>query len=228
MSRRAGTGCSVAATLLLVVAPVSLQAAPAPAAHAVPGHSVPGHSVPDKSVLTTLLARLRQHDTVKVGFTQLKTLRILKKPLQSAGSLVFWRGKGMLWQVTEPVAATYVLNVQGMREVTQAAGSAAPLATNSAAPNLLPLFDAIFAGDEAALAQHFDYRISGTAQAWQLNLVPRDAMLQRIFSRLELDGRDYIDRITLFDTRGDQTRIELHAPQFGKDRLSADETSLLQ
>jgi hypothetical protein len=180
----------------------------------------------DDALLPALLQRLRQHDTVKVQFTQQKTLRILKKPLQSQGSLLFRRGRGMVWQVTAPVAATYVLNAQGMREVggdsgmTQSAGSAMP--------NLLPLFDAIFAGDEATLAQHFDYRATGTPQQWHLSLVPRDELLLRIFNRLELDGRDYIDSIVLFDTRGDQTRIDLQGPQFDSSKLSTDETALLQ
>jgi hypothetical protein len=177
----------------------------------------------DKALLATLLQRLRQHDAVKVPFTQQKTLHILKRPLQSEGSLLFWRGHGMVWRVTAPVAATYVLNAQGMREV----GGATPPSTNSSMPNLLPLFDAIFAGDEVTLAQHFDYHVAGSAQQWQLTLTPRDDMLLRVFNRLELTGRDYIDSITLFDTRGDQTRIELHQPQFGSEGLSADEHALL-
>jgi len=212
----------VLVALLLVISSVFVQAATSPAAGAAAAATVT-----DKVLLTTLLSRLRQHDAVKLGFVQLKTLRILKKPLRSEGNLVFLRGKGMLWQVTAPVAATYVLTAQGMREVAADTTATQP-STNSAAPNVLPLFDAIFAGDEAALAQHFDYQVSGTPQQWKLNLVPRDEMLARIFNHLELDGRDYIDNITLFDTRGDQTRIELHAPQFGSDKLSADEVSLLK
>jgi hypothetical protein len=139
-----------------------------------------------------------------------------------------------------------VLNAQGMREIVagsmstspgaaspgsgmpQSTSSAMPQSTSSAMPNLLPLFDAIFAGDEATLAQHFDYHVTGTPQQWHMSLTPRDELLLRIFNRLELDGRDYIDTIVLFDTRGDTTRIDLKDPQFDSSTLGADETSLLQ
>jgi outer membrane lipoprotein-sorting protein len=187
-------------------------------------------SAGDEALLPALLQRLRQHDAVRVQFTQYKTLRILKKPLRSDGSLSFLRGRGMVWRVTAPVAATYVLDGRGMREVvtdgTTGATRTAASMQGGAVPDLLPLFDAIFAGNEAELARHFDYRISGTPQQWRLELVPRDELLARVISRLELDGSDYIDNIVLFDTRGDQTRIELQQPQF--DQPDADETSLLQ
>lgn len=216
------SGCRYAVGIVVVlVAMTASMPSVAQAESAV----VDDRTAVDASLLTTLLGRLREHDTVKVKFTQQKKLRILKRPLQSEGSLVFRRSRGMVWQVTAPVAATYVLNDKGMRELGAQAGSS--IAAHSSMPDLLPLFDAIFAGDEATLARNFDYRIAGSAQQWQLLLTPRDAMLLRVFDRLELTGGNYIDSITLFDTRGDQTRIELHEPRFGTDKLSADEKSLL-
>lgn len=218
---------SLVVALLLMLQSVSPQAGPVPVESAVV----------DQALLSTLLQRLRQHDTVKVQFAQQKSLRILKKPLLSSGSLLFKRGRGMVWQVTAPVAATYMLNAQGMREVVAGStstpgaastGSGTLQSTSSAMPNLLPLFDAIFAGDKATLQRHFDYRVTGTPQQWHMSLIPRDELLLRIFKRLELDGRDYIDTIVLFDTRGDTTRIDLRDPQFDSSKLGADETSLLQ
>lgn len=199
----------------------------------VQAQASPVVSAGDTTLMATLLQRLRQHDAVKVQFTQLKTVRILKRPLQSNGSLLFRRGRGMVWKVVAPVPTTYVLTAQGMREINAESSaaafgnSAASLSGNSSMPNLLPLFDAIFAGDEATLAQHFTYRVSGAPQQWQLSLLPRDAMLKRIFDRLELTGGDYIETVTLYDTRGDQTRIELRDPQFGTLAIDAHDHALL-
>jgi hypothetical protein len=62
----------------------------------------------------------------------------------------------------------------------------------------------------------------GSADAWQLTLTPRSALLKQIFSAIRIHGGALVERIELQEAQGDSTLLRLPDSRPG-DSLSTQE-----
>src|ERR1700692_3940552 len=74
-------------------------------------------SANDTGLVSQIAAHLAQAKGVRARFTQTQTLSAMKQPLVSTGSLVFFRERGVIWQIDTPYKATYVIADAGVSEV---------------------------------------------------------------------------------------------------------------
>lgn len=171
--------------------------------------------------LNDLQAQLRATPVVRGHFVQQKFLRSLPQPLTSRGDFTLAAGKGLLWLLRTPIAQDLRINANGIsRRDESGAWQALPQQTGSGRENRL--FLSVLAGDTSGLQENFDLALTGQADAWQLLLTPRSALLRQIFDTIQINGGKLVDRIELRETQGDRSVLQMTGAA-AADRLTPEE-----
>lgn len=159
--------------------------------------------------LNALNAQLRAQPVVRGDFVQEKHLRALPQPLVSRGQFVLAQDHGLLWLLRSPLQQDYRITASGIARRSTEGWQASAGQSPSERQNRLIL--ALLSGDGEALAADFSLQLEGSAEAWQLTLTPRGALLGQIFTRVQLSGGQNVEQIEIFETQGDRTRMRLSA-----------------
>lgn len=171
--------------------------------------------------LNDLQAQLRATPVVRGHFVQQKFLRSLPQPLTSRGDFTLAAGKGLLWLLRTPIAQDLRINAKGIsRRDPSGAWQALPQQTGSGRENRL--FLSVLTGDTSGLQQNFDLALTGKADAWQLLLTPRSALLRQIFDNIQINGGNLVDRIELRETQGDRSVLQM-TDAVAADSLTSEE-----
>lgn len=157
--------------------------------------------------LDQLAAQLAKPAVVRGPFIQEKHLRALPKPLTSTGQFVLSRDLGLLWLLEKPLQQDYRIDGNGIAKRTPQGWQPVPQQNASAQQNRL--FLAVLKGDSSGLRQDFELNLSGDANAWTLDLLPRSLLLKQIFTAIQISGGEQVARIELRETQGDSTVLRL-------------------
>ena len=158
----------------------------------------------DLQQLSTQLARPQ---VIHGDFIQEKHLRALPKPLISTGTFVLAKDHGLLWQLKTPLQQDYRITAQGIARRNASEWQMLPGKSAGAEQNRL--FLAVLQGDSSGLQRDFELQLQGEASHWQLTLTPRSVLLKQIFTRINIDGGELVQRIELHETQGDSTLLKL-------------------
>ena len=158
----------------------------------------------DLQQLSTQLARPQ---VIHGDFIQEKHLRALPKPLISTGTFVLAKDHGLLWQLKTPLQQDYRITAQGIARRNASEWEMLPGKSAGAEQNRL--FLAVLQGDSSGLQRDFELQLQGEASHWQLTLTPRSMLLKQIFTRINIDGGELVQRIELQETQGDSTLLKL-------------------
>lgn len=157
--------------------------------------------------LDDLQRQLSAPAVVKGPFIQEKHLRALPQPLLSEGEFVLARDHGLLWMLHTPLRQDYRIDAQGIARRDPSGWLVLPSRSAGAQQN--QLFFAVLQGDSTGLQRDFELALSGDATQWQLRLTPRSLLLKQIFSRIDISGGRFVQRIELSETQGDSTVLRL-------------------
>lgn len=158
--------------------------------------------------LDALSQQLGKPDAIHGQFIQEKHLRALPQPLTSKGRFVLAKAQGLLWLLETPLKQDYRITAAGIAR-RNPAGGWEPLPGKAAGAEQNRLFLAVLQGDSSGLQRDFEPSLSGTADDWHLVLTPRSRLLQQVFTRIEIDGGQLVQRITLRETQGDTTVLRM-------------------
>lgn len=176
--------------------------------------SVFDHPLPeqpaDGQAFAEALDQLQDVEVLRADFRQRKQIEALSRPLISSGTILFASERGVYWQTQTPFPAVSLIlpgeirqrNDDGTWRVTTA-GDQPMIRT------FTDLFLATFSGDASQLRDHFELFFSGDKRAWQLGLKPRDSQLQKAIRHIIVSGGENLDSVTIVETNGDSTTIEL-------------------
>ena len=170
--------------------------------------------------LDQLSTQLAKPAVVRGPLIQEKHLRALPQPLTSRGQFVLSAELGLLWQLQSPLQQDYRIDAKGIAKRTANGWQLQP--GQDVAAQQSRLFLAVLKGDHSGLAQDFELQLSGSSEAWQLNLTPHSLLLKQIFSAIKIEGGALVERIELLETQGDKTVLRLPDSQPG-DALSEQE-----
>lgn len=161
--------------------------------------------------LDQLSEQLGKPEVVRGPFVQEKHLRALPQPLTSTGQFVLAKEHGLLWLLQAPLKQDYRIDGRGIARRTPQGWQA--VAQQSASAQQNRLFLAVLKGDSSGLREDFDLALSGTSEAWQLDLTPRGVLLKQIFSAIRISGGALVQRIELKEIQGDSTVLRLSDSQ---------------
>ena len=187
---------SLVAAGFIALAPPVFAAQPAPAS--------------DTGLVSQIAGHLAQAKGVRAQFTQTQTLSAMKQPLVSTGSLVFFRERGVIWQIDTPYKATYVITDTGVSEVNfngQRTNSKSSDGVRGVA-QVSRMMRAMLGGDLSALYAQFDVHADGTPAQWRMQLTPNQPQLAQSIKGLEMSGGDYLQALRITLANGDVTRID--------------------
>ena len=157
--------------------------------------------------LADLQKQLSAPAVVSGNFVQEKHLRALAQPLTSQGRFVLARDHGLLWLLRTPLRQDYRITASGIARRDPAGWQTLP--SHSAGAQQNRLFFAVLQGDSSGLQRDFELSLSGDAEHWQLRLTPRSLLLKQIFTRIDITGGRFVERIDLAETQGDSTVLRM-------------------
>ncbi|MDR3299092.1 MAG: outer membrane lipoprotein carrier protein LolA [Candidatus Accumulibacter sp.] len=165
-----------------------------------------------EDVLRNIQSQLVLEPVIRGEFTQTRKLAQIKKTLVSRGRFLVAQNYGVIWKQVSPMTQTTRLTGD---EIVQTDGQVTLMKVSADQEPVLKIVNgvlfAVFSGDLAALAQHFDYSGNVENNGWRIRFTPRDANLARLIGELRLTGGRDISSIEMESAAGDLTRIEFSA-----------------
>ena len=157
--------------------------------------------------LQQLSDQLARPEVIHGNFIQEKHLRALPQPLTSKGTFVLAKNHGLLWLLKTPLQQDYRITAKGIARRDGIVWQMLPGKSAGAEQNRL--FLAVLQGDSSGLQRDFELALTGTAQQWQLHLTPRSLLLKQVFTRIDISGGQFVERIELSETQGDSTVLRM-------------------
>ena len=171
---------------------------------------------------------LGRHVLVRASYEQHKRVAGRKRELRSSGTLVFARNQGVLLEMNLPAVSQLVMTESMI--VQRSAGQTTRLKLQqSPLGAAATVFGQLPSGNLQQLQQNFAVSASSTGTTqWELKLTPRSEAVKKSLQEIRLGGDQFLQEITLFDTRGGRVLLQLADHQTQPETLSADESELFQ
>ncbi|HTV97404.1 MAG TPA: LolA-related protein [Steroidobacteraceae bacterium] len=154
-----------------------------------------------------LLAARRHGET---SFVEQHFLKLLKRPTESYGELIYDAPDRLVKRTIEPRPET--LSVSG-DELTVQRGGRRRVLDLEAHPEILPFIESIratLAGDLGSLERAFDVEFAGDLARWRLTLRPRAPQVAKTVSQVRIEGtRDTLLEVEILETDGDRSLMTL-------------------
>ncbi|WP_415774278.1 LolA family protein [Paraburkholderia sp. J7] len=193
------------------------------AAQAVTGPS--NASTSDAALVSQITSRLARANGVRSHFMQTQTLAAMKAPLVSTGSLLFYRERGVIWQVETPYKKTWIMREGGVTVIDAAGQRTANGGAQGArgAAEIAKMMRAMLGGDLSGLYSQFDVEARGTPAQWQIRLVPRQPQIAQALRGIEMEGGDFLRSLRITFANGDVTQYEFSGSAQVSGLAPADE-----
>lgn len=157
-----------------------------------------------------LMALLHAHPPGRARFDEQKSVSILDRPLDSSGELVFTPPDRLEKHVTSPGDERIVADREKL--VVEHAGRRQVIDLGEH-PEVAVLIESIrgtLAGDRAALERTYALDLSGDERSWRLTLVPRDASLRSLVTRVTIEGSGAaVERVEIEQADGDRSLMQI-------------------
>lgn len=192
----------------------------------LPVSAISATSTNNTGLVSQVAAHLGQAKGVRAKFTQTQTLAAMKQPLVSTGSLVFFRDRGVIWQIDTPYKAIYVITDTGVSEVNANGQRINANSGNSVrgVAQVSRMMRAMLGGDLSALYAQFDVQADGTPAQWRMQLTPNQPQLAQSIKGLEMSGGDYLQALRITLANGDVTQIDFANSAAVSDLAPAERT----
>ena len=144
--------------------------------------------------LAQLMRTLAQVKAGEATFTEKRSVAMLERTLESSGRLSFEAPDSFTRETLKPRRDR--VSVVG-NTVTMSQGSRSRTVALDAVPEAAVIMEAIrgtLTGNRAALEKNFNTSVSGNAQRWSLDLVPRDWRLREQVSSVRVTGQAAVVR----------------------------------
>jgi outer membrane lipoprotein-sorting protein len=174
---------------------------------AAPAHQAMAQPVADWG-LPQLMQSLSRVKSASARFTERQTLHMLNAPLATSGTLRYTAPDWMQKTTTSPVPERFVLD-RGQVTISGGADNQTHVFSVNDYPEIGGLVDGILAtlsGNLPLLGRFYVVRLSGSPEAWQLLLQPKDAGLARFIAWMSINGNgNCINVIDTEDSNGDHS-----------------------
>ncbi|WP_415774685.1 outer membrane lipoprotein carrier protein LolA [Paraburkholderia sp. J11-2] len=212
--------CAAAAALIVVQ-----SMGTAAQAVTAPSNANANASTSDAALVSQIASRLARANGVRSHFTQTQTLAAMKAPLVSTGSLLFYRERGVIWQVETPYKKTWIMREGGVTVIDAAGQRTANGGAQGArgAAEIAKMMRAMLGGDLSGLYSQFDVEARGTPAQWQMRLVPRQPQIAQALRGIEMEGGDFLRSLRITFANGDVTQYEFSGSAQVSGLAPADE-----
>lgn len=173
----------------------------------------------ERVTLEAILSSLAKVEGLAIDFREEKRLSLVAVPLVSDGTLYYQKTPRKLARHTQRPSKSSVLLTGNLVQFGDAKHSESmSLDAQPALRLLVDTFASVLAGDMAALRKVANVSlVADSANAWRIQVVPKDAKLLRIVRTMAFEGRDAeLTKMEMTDGHGDVTATTFKSARFGK------------
>jgi hypothetical protein len=135
---------------------------------------------------------------------------VLDKPVESSGELRFLPPNRLEKRTLKPKPEMLVLDGDQLQVERRGKKHVLQLASYPEIAGMVESIRATLAGDRAALERVYRLSLQGGSNAWVLNLVPLDARVAGIVTRIRMEGvRDEVRRMEILLADGDRSVMQI-------------------
>nr|WP_283255988.1 outer membrane lipoprotein carrier protein LolA [Dyella humicola] len=167
---------------------------------------LPAHAQ-DANLLQHVLDELGSHTSVRAAFTQSRENPALTQPQFSRGELLFVVGHGMLWQVTEPYRESIALTGARTLRIDEQGQLQSVRGGDRGVAQVSQMLQSMLSGKPDDALRQFAVEAQGTPAHWTLRFTPRQERMARVLRRIELDGDQFLQGISVELASGESTTI---------------------
>lgn len=167
--------------------------------------------------LQQLMDTLAQNKSGRATFVETKHIALLDKPIVSSGELLFTAPDRLEKRTLKPKAES--MTVTGGDLLIERGSQKYNLQLQSY-PELAAFIDSIrgtLAGDRKALERSYQLSLEGSAERWNLQLLPLNEKMLAVIKRIRISGvRDQVGSIEITQADGDSSLMVVEksaAPQ---------------
>ncbi|MBW9271191.1 MAG: outer membrane lipoprotein carrier protein LolA [Candidatus Thiodiazotropha sp. (ex. Lucinisca nassula)] len=143
-------------------------------------------------------------------FTETRQLALLDQPIEQQGTLLFQPPDRLVRTLAPPSTTKY--EIEGNR-LTLWRNQQQQVILLDNIPELLAFsasFRSVLSGDRETLERYFTPELTGSQNAWSLNLIPKQGALGSKINRIEITGTALqIQRYLVIESNGDQIITQL-------------------
>jgi outer membrane lipoprotein-sorting protein len=139
--------------------------------------------------VAALMQTLAQTKSGRASFVEKKYIGIIDKPIESAGELTFTAPDKLEKRTTRPKME--LLSLDGDRLVVEQADRRRLTLSLQEYPDIAAFVESIrgtLSGDRRTLERFYTLELSGSADKWQLSLVPTQERMLAVVSRIRIAG----------------------------------------
>ena len=150
-----------------------------------------------------------KHKVVSGNFIQVRNLKDMKLKLDSEGDFKFKLPFDLDWNQKKPFPMGLLMTPD---KITQKnADGSEQVITKAQQPVIFTFsssFLGIFAGDKAAIEKTFNYTVSMKGSKWTMSLEPKDDLLKKAISKVEINGGEFVETVEVSEKSGNTTHIQ--------------------
>jgi outer membrane lipoprotein-sorting protein len=158
-----------------------------------------------------LMQALAQQQSARAKFVERKFIGFVDQPIESRGELSFTAPDRLEKRTLEPRQESLVLEGETLQ--VEQAGKRRMTVSLPSHPEAAAFVESIrgtLAGDLVTLQKYYTLELSGSLERWKLVLVPLQARMQKIVTRIRIEGTASSVRSIGFDQAdGDRSEMQI-------------------
>jgi hypothetical protein len=166
----------------------------------------------EETLLLEVMQRLSSVRSAKADFIETRYLKLLNAPVQSTGVLTYTAPDKFEKHSLKPIEEKMTIHKHLVTLEDPAKGRKNTI-TPASFPALSALIDAMrgaLSGNSNLLAETFKVKIDGSANAWRLLLVPKEAAQYAYIHKITILGKsDNVDSIEVLQADGDRSVMSM-------------------
>ncbi len=147
------------------------------------------------------LEKIMVHDNINGSFKQEKIITGFPNPIISNGKFII-KNKELLWITEKPRASSIKINVDGIFSLSK----------DNQWVKIQGQYDkSIFLDivnmNLKKINSIFEIELSGSAEKWIMNLIPKTHIAGKIFKKIIINGSRYVASIEIIEENSDKTKM---------------------
>jgi len=159
--------------------------------------------------LDKVRTHILKYKEVNGNFKQVRNLKDLKLSLESEGDFRFKLPFDLDWNQKKPFVMDLLMTPDKI--VQKNADGSEQVITKAQQPVIFTFsssFLGIFAGDKTAIEKTFTYQVSLKGNKWMMNLEPKDELLKKAVSKVQINGAEFVETVEVTEKSGNTTHIQ--------------------
>jgi hypothetical protein len=163
----------------------------------------------DEWQVPDLMQLLGETKAGKALYVEKKYIGIIDKPIESSGELAFTAPDKLEKRTLKPKAETLIL--EGDKLTIDQPGKRQLTVDLQEHPEVAAFVESIrgtLSGDRLALEKFYSLELTGSAEEWQLVLIPKQEKMQKVISRIQIGGTHAdVKKIDFYQGDGDRSEM---------------------